>query len=76
MTFNETHPELRDGEIFLTNFYKGDDKSFYRIGYNTKRIGNIAYTVNGEIAKYTFPVFIQKKEYDEVQNKIKLDKNK
>ena len=75
ITFNETHPELLDGEMFLTNIHKYDDESVYRsIGYNTKRKGNIAYTIDGEISKSSFPVFINKKEYDEVQKKFRLEK--
>ena len=75
MNFNETHPELLDGEMFLTNIYKyNNELHYYSIGYNTKRKGNIAYTTDGEISKHSFPVFIDKKEYDEVQKKFRLEK--
>lgn len=71
MTFNTTHPELEEGEMFLTNLYILDDKVFNSIGYNTKRKGNIGYTVDGEVSKNSYPIFVQKKEYDEVQMKFK-----
>ena len=62
MTYNTTHPELQDGEKFLSN---ENEESFRRIGWKTKRSGNEAYDVRGNVVKYLFPVFVQKDEYDE-----------
>lgn len=58
------HPETKDGEMFLTNATKDD---FQRIGWKSKRMGNIAYDVNGnsiDPINALFPVFVQKQEYD------------
>ena len=66
MNFNNTHPELKDGEMFLGNV----TKSFYhKIGWETKRMGTTPYTTNGEVLlqispRILYPVFVQKKEYD------------
>ena len=63
MSFNDKHPELEDGEIFIGNV----SEQFYHhnIGWKTKRMGNVTYTVDGKIIKSVYsmvPVFIQKKE--------------
>jgi len=64
--YNVTHPELSEGEMFLTNVLSGD----YRlIGWKTKRTGVHAYTINGEDATGYTPVFDQKEEYEEGMKK-------
>jgi len=63
---DETHPELREGEMFLTNCTIPD---YVRIGWKTKRIGRQAYTIDGEKLKVLIPVFVQKEEYDEGMKK-------
>ena len=67
MNFNNTHPELKDGEMFIGNV----TKSFYNhnIGWQTKRMGITAYTPDGEVifnrlSTTLYPTFIQKKEYN------------
>jgi hypothetical protein len=61
--YNKTHPELRDGEMFLTNCV---EETYDPIGWNTKRMGAVAYTTGGvPLPKYR-PVFVQRKEYEEV----------
>ena len=66
--FNDKHPELQPGEVWLTNSLEGfadvgmPDSS--GIGFKTKRLGNIAYTKSGEVAKGYSPVFVQKSELD------------
>lgn len=65
MNFNDKHPELEDGEMFLTNERKED---LHHIGWKSKRIGTTAYTVNGKVigtVNKLFPIFIQKKEFDD-----------
>jgi hypothetical protein len=59
--YNKNHPELRKGEMFLTNV---DEEGFRRIGWQTKRIGEIAYDSGGNILQGHFPVFIQKSGYN------------
>ena len=60
-SYNKNHPELRKGEMFFTNV---DTKGFRRMGWVTKRQGQIAYDVNGKVVQGHLPVFIQKSEYD------------
>ena len=60
--YNETHPELREGEMFLTNTTNED---YVKIGWISKRRGNHAYTIHGTEIKWYAPVFVQKKEYEE-----------
>ena len=62
MTFNVEHSEIEDGEMFLSNITEED---YQKIGWKTKRRGNIAYDKSGNIIIGLFPVFVQKQEYDE-----------
>ncbi len=67
------HPEIREGEIFLTN---STVKEYEKVGWKTKRMGYIALDVNGNIIDSTsglFPVFLQKKEYDDYYKGKKRD---
>jgi hypothetical protein len=61
--YNETHPELREGEMFLSN-YMLDNFDFKRIGWHSKRKGRQAYDVEGTELTGYIPVFVQKEEYD------------
>lgn len=59
------HPELREGEMFLTN---STEEEYGRIRWMTKRIGEVAYNIRGEVIDSIdklFPVFVQKQEYEE-----------
>ena len=67
--FNKSHPEIREGEVFLTNtdaesspFYNFDDEGYHRIGWKTKRRGVIAYDIEGNVVDYLVPVFVQRDE--------------
>ena len=60
--YNETHPELRAGEMFLTNCISID---YSIIGWSTKRTGRQAYTIHGEELTGFMPVFVQRSEYEE-----------
>ena len=66
MTFNAEHPELEDGEMFLSNT---NEEGYQRIRWKTKRRGEVAYNIDGIIIDKQsinlFPVFVQKQEYDE-----------
>lgn len=64
MNNDAKHPELQDGEVFLTNTYIDD---FDRIQWKTKRMGEQAYDKNGKpVPGYSgiYPVFVQKSEYE------------
>ena len=59
---NANHPELRSGEIFLTN---ADQEGWSTIGWKSKRKGQIAYDRSGNRLFSTqpfFPVFVEEKE--------------
>ena len=53
------HPELEEGETFLTNSTPED---YFRIGRKTKRKGMIAYDINDVPVKGLIPVFVQQSE--------------
>lgn len=56
------HPELREGEVFLTNT---SSEQFGQIGYKTKRLGDVAYDIYGKYVDNLQPVFVQRSELEE-----------
>jgi hypothetical protein len=68
--YNETHPELREGEMHLSNCPL-DSYSYDRIGWNTKRRGQQAYTIDGKLITRYIPVFVQREEYEKGMKKYK-----
>jgi len=60
--YNETHPELEEGEMFLTN---SSFDNYIFIRWKTKRQGIQAYTIDGKELTMLKPVFVQKEEYEE-----------
>lgn len=66
----QDHPECREGEVFLADFSRRHN-DYKRIGYKTKRIGKVAYDVNGNIAEELVPIFVSKQEWDENEKEIK-----
>lgn len=63
--FNEKHPELQDGEVWLANVRQSTFDG--RLGWKTKRIGKQAYNDKGDPIPPTyglFPVFAQESEMD------------
>jgi hypothetical protein len=68
--YNKTHPELREGEMLLTNCSL-DNYDYDRIGWNTKRRGRHAYTIDGKPFTGYIPVFVQIKEYEEGMKKYR-----
>jgi len=56
---NRNHPELKKGEIWLGNYYLEKTKA---IGWESKRVGSVAYKMNGETVYYLVPVFVQRME--------------
>ncbi|MBC7471887.1 MAG: hypothetical protein H7196_01275 [candidate division SR1 bacterium] len=68
ISYNDHHPELREGEMFLTNLYAGyykgvDEQHFHEIQYKTARLGWKAYDHKGNYLFNTQPVFVKKWEY-------------
>lgn len=57
---NKNHPELREGEIWITN----SSELSQEVGWKTKRCGKTAYDVYGKSLKYLVPVFAQKFEIE------------
>lgn len=66
------HPELREGEIFLTNVgFDFDTEEWRNIGWRTKRMGICAYDVDGKVLEHTRPVFVQRKEMEKAGINLK-----
>lgn len=83
MIFKKRHPELRKGEVFLTNIdwpeLREDDLDDLRtnwgeIGYSTKRLGEIAYGLNGIPLPGLRPVFVKGAEFKKVQRRLRAGK--
>ena len=55
------HPELKEGEVHLTNCSPGEFEDLY---WTTKRKGRNAYTNDGTIMHSLVPVFVQKSEIE------------
>lgn len=65
--FMLNHPELQPGEVFVTNFARGEDDNAMlqmRAKYKTYRGGEVAYTKDGKTLEDCYPVFVQKEELD------------
>lgn len=62
--FNIHHPEAREDEIFLLNYQPNPKRgiSYEDISFQTKRMGNIAYSEDGKIIANAKPVFINYQE--------------
>jgi len=58
----ENHPELKPGEVWLTN--DGSNETYF--GYTTVRVGEIALDVHGNPVPGLVPVFVSKDEHDKV----------
>ena len=59
-TINKNHPELKEGEVFLTNTANPE---MTNIGWESKRLGVVAYDIHGLIVKGLYPVFKNKDEH-------------
>ena len=81
LDFNKHHPEIKVGEIFLTN---SRIDTYKEIQYKTKRLGLFTFTPDGELFKSSnngvieipkevilYPVFVKKYEYEVIQNEYK-----
>lgn len=58
---NAHHPELRPGEVFLTNIWPGGVKE---MAWRTAREGIQGYDSNGKKLKSWRPIFVQKSELE------------
>lgn len=71
--FNEHHPELQDGEIFVTNCLDGFDgeetetaeQVFNNLAWRTKRRGMVAYGRDGKRLSGGFPAFAKRSERED-----------
>jgi hypothetical protein len=60
--FNERHPELRQGEVWITNEFEHDS---WQVTLATARRGEVAYSILGKPIAGGRPVFAQQSELDE-----------
>lgn len=59
MSANDNHPELLEGEMFVTNTANPEMTGVY---WNTKRLGKVAYDIKGVMVQGLYPVFRLKSE--------------
>ncbi len=78
------HPEQKEGEFFITNIKRRREEEltsqlesdFDYIGWETKRLGKIAYNNTGEILPNDLPVFAKKFEIENNPDALKyLEEN-
>jgi len=75
--FNQQkHPELKPGEMWITNISQEDLNSqqgalYIRKSYKSLRMGEKAYDQNGTVDKDYVPLFVAKNEYKTIQHKHK-----
>ena len=70
VSFNRNHPELREGEVFLTNAFDDSNGRFpddprsdwESVGWKSKRAGVTAYTTDGQVIPKMFPIFAKRSE--------------
>lgn len=60
--YNERHPELEVGEMFLTNC---EWEVYNSLKWISKRRGGVAYTASGVPRPGYRPVFVLRSEYEE-----------
>lgn len=70
--FNRHHPEMQPDEVFWSNvndvmddtIFMGErmGDEWYDIRWNTKRRGNTAYDIHGNVMKDSYPVFVKRQE--------------
>lgn len=75
MPLNDKHPELKEGEMFLTNIYwpfpphltpreSRDCMERYEKQFKSFRMGEIAYDRYGEPIPHVAPIFVSREEYE------------
>lgn len=66
--FNDTHPELLPGEMWLNNYWPEDRNNRENVWVpqgKTIRFGLTAYGFYGQVVPDAKPVFIQKDEHEQ-----------
>ena len=63
------HPELLPGEVFIGN----SDRGGYGIDFETKRVGDKAYTIHGKPLAGYRPVFAQREEVERTDRDHEAD---
>lgn len=74
--FNDSHPELREGEMLLSNISNYEEERVYSQSQcTTKRLGKTAYDIHGKIVRGFKPWFVQREEHERVlrENQERLD---
>lgn len=70
MSLNENHPELQEGEAFLTNVSENERfRLWSNLPYEHKRVGEIAYDTDGNPMKNMHPVFVSRAELEKITRK-------
>ena len=68
--FNDAHPELLEGEMFLTNCLIDSDV-YHEIRWKTKRRGRQAYAMDGTPLHLNKPIFVQRTEWKDGIRRVK-----
>jgi hypothetical protein len=55
------HPEATDREVWIGNMFGSD---FIHVGWTSKRMGKIAYDVNGKVIPGFRPIFVARVEVE------------
>jgi hypothetical protein len=58
------HPETLPGEVYCGNTYP---ENFHKSSFKTKRLGLIAYSVDGKLIQSMRPWFASKSEFEQAQ---------
>lgn len=74
--FNNSHPELKDGELFAINHNPNGSAmiNFDNLPYETKRLGEVAYDDSGNVIPGLKPVFASRTEFENHLNRAKCEK--
>ena len=76
VSFNDKHPELREGEMFLQNVFDPQvlflreaakclpGLDFESIQFSSKRLGEVAYDEHGKVLPLARPVFVNMKQWE------------
>lgn len=71
--FNQNHPELMEGKMFLANLVhtsKTDfNGEFNAVPWKSKRLGNKSFTWDGKPLEQCRPVFMQRSDFEEFYTK-------
>ena len=58
--FQQTHPELREGEIFAGNTFNAERTEIETQGETYSiRLGEVGYDSSGNVSNFLYPMFIR-----------------